>query len=526
VIPTWLKNFRFLTGKSLKATLFKNFIVLSMGLIFLTTLLLGVNEFISQKEALDSDLKIWGGFLSSSMQVSLAYDDKEEAARILKNLQSEKRIKGITLVNLDMDVFYQHGTERDLEFVRNLHKRVNIDQEYIEVEENGVSFLLRPIKYKDDLYGWVAIEINMDFFYKKLHKYLYLAISLILSFFVISWFLSRKAQVFVLKPLDEFSAEIERLHDGVLNGLDVEKHNIFWDLKEVDSLYHRFQSLFDLIELRNKEIREHNENLEKTVEARTRELDEERQKSAHSAKLVAMGQLASNISHEINNPLAIIKMCLRFVTKKLKKLEVEDPKITSNLENATNTVTRISGLVGNLKLLAIDSSQAEYEPTTLTDIIENLNSLIDMNPKKHLVDEIKYNLPEEEIHLHCKPPQIVQVLHSLITNSLESIEKKEIDAAMAEIKLNAEINSGLLEFSIVDNGVGVAKEIRPEIFKPFFTTKDSGQGTGLGLSMASTMIKGHEQQITFKSNSKETIFSFCINLADPESQVFDLDDAA
>lgn len=219
----------------------------------------------------------------------------------------------------------------------------------------------------------------------------------------------------------------------------------------------------------------------------------------HSEKLAAVGELASGVAHELNNPLTGIMGFTELLLQKEK-----DEKKKDVLTKMLNEAVRSAKIIQNL-LLFVRKSKEEDMPIEVNNMILNTLEL-----KAH---EFKVNDIIIIKKLAPAPPKIKGNYHQLqqvILNILNNAHASLLEANRAgkeiliETKLK-DINEGsqLIEISIKDNGLGIPPEHLSKIFNPFFTTKEPGKGTGLGLSVSYGIIKRHNGSIYAKSDLGE-----------------------
>ncbi len=219
----------------------------------------------------------------------------------------------------------------------------------------------------------------------------------------------------------------------------------------------------------------------------------------HSEKLAAVGELASGVAHELNNPLTGIMGFTELLLQKEK-----DEKKKDVLTKMLNEAVRSAKIIQNL-LLFVRKSKEEDMPIEVNNMILNTLEL-----KAH---EFKVNDIVIIKKLAPAPPKIKGNYHQLqqvILNILNNAHASLLEANRAgkeiliETKLK-DINEGsqLIEISIKDNGLGIPPENLSKIFNPFFTTKEPGKGTGLGLSVSYGIIKRHNGRIYAKSDLGE-----------------------
>lgn len=226
------------------------------------------------------------------------------------------------------------------------------------------------------------------------------------------------------------------------------------------------------------------------------------QKSAvvHAEKMGALGRMAGEIAHEINNPLAIIQGNSHLLTT--MELPAEARAIAATIEATT---TRISRVVKGMRALARDSRS---DPLQLAQAAAVLQDTLVLCHDRVTSAGVKLHTPEAEprLHLRCRSSEICQVLVNLLNNALDAVEGRP----GAWVRLELKEQGGYLEFSVTDNGPGIPKAIRARIQEPFFTTKEAGKGLGLGLSISRTIVENHGGKIWLDEASQHTRFAFTV----------------
>lgn len=231
----------------------------------------------------------------------------------------------------------------------------------------------------------------------------------------------------------------------------------------------------------------------------------EKLKMIKSAKMAVLGEMASGIAHEINNPLTIINS----KSSKLFKLlqASEHSNLSEDADKIIKMVKRISGIIKGLSAFSRDSSQDHFTKHTLQSIILSSLELCEERLKKHAIT-ITHSC-DSNIEIMCRPNEISQVLLNLFSNSFDAIEQldnKWIDVTTSII--NDKVN-----VTITDSGNGIPTDVVDKIMNPFFTTKEVGKGTGLGLSISKGIIENHKGRIYYNENSEHTCFVIELPLA-------------
>ncbi|CAM3818469.1 sensor histidine kinase [Rheinheimera salexigens] len=234
----------------------------------------------------------------------------------------------------------------------------------------------------------------------------------------------------------------------------------------------------------------------------------------HSEKLASLGQLAAGVAHEINNPIGYVASnlgCLKEYTDSLillirrmseilpidqshelkEKYEfdyiIEDlPTLIAQSEAG---LQRVIEIIRDLK----DFSHLEDAEFVEADLHSGIQSTLNIiaNELKYKAD-LKLNLADIPL-ISCIPSQINQVLLNFLLNAAQAIDKRGV------ITINTGFDDNWVWFSVEDNGSGIEKDQLEKIFQPFFTTKDKGQGTGLGLALSRSIVDKHQGILEVKS---------------------------
>ncbi len=211
-----------------------------------------------------------------------------------------------------------------------------------------------------------------------------------------------------------------------------------------------------------------------------------KQELKHSEKLAHMGQLSAGIAHELNNPLGVITMYSNIIMDELddNDQKKEDAKLI--VEQAERCKKIVSGLLNFAR-----KNKLKVQETDIVKLIENsLSSVI-------IPDNIEVNINSdlENPRMRIDNEQMIQVFTNL--------EKNAIEAMPGGGKLNICVTGkeDEVEIRVSDTGDGISEENKNKLFTPFFTTKEVGKGTGIGLPLVYGIIKMHNGKITVNSNA-------------------------
>lgn len=247
-------------------------------------------------------------------------------------------------------------------------------------------------------------------------------------------------------------------------------------------------------------LMELNQNLEDKVTQIDLSLEREKRAHLQAGKMATLGEVAVGIAHEINNPLTIIVSRLDNLEKNLSKKNMLLPEIEDSINKVNQTVERIVKIINGLRYFAY-SGEEKKKPVNLTKVISDSLELCQERLKKNDI-ELKIIRPEFDVEISAFDTQMIQVLLNLIINSLDAI--KNLNEKWIELEYR--VDDDLLRIVVRDSGHGLDSEIVSKIMNPFFTTKERGQGTGLGLSLSKSIIENHEGRLFYNPDSTNTEF--------------------
>ncbi len=206
-----------------------------------------------------------------------------------------------------------------------------------------------------------------------------------------------------------------------------------------------------------------------------------------SEKLAEVGRMSAGIAHEINNPLAVISYACQI----LEETETPSEQGRELLERIGLEVERLSQLTS--ELLAYSGRQEDRRaPTDLNETIDDVLTLLTYELKKHQVRVIKnFNeLPPPDVDAN----KFKQIFINLILNAIQAMESQ------GTIYITTSCTSEQLLISIADTGPGIPDHLKEQIFEPFFTNRQDGTGTGLGLYLCRKIITSYQGRLSVSDN--------------------------
>jgi two-component system NtrC family sensor kinase len=219
-----------------------------------------------------------------------------------------------------------------------------------------------------------------------------------------------------------------------------------------------------------------------------------------SERMAAMGQLVSGVAHELNNPLTSIAGLSEFLVER----PPESEPITSHLQVIREQADRASRIVRDLLTFARHGPE-ERGLVDVNEVAERSAALIGYEVGLHEIDlqlALDRSLPPVEGDRY----QVEQIVLNLLTNALHAVSARP-PGGPRFIRLETEAATPHVVLRVVDSGSGIPPELLPKIFEPFTTTKEAGQGIGLGLSIIYRIVHGHGGTIAATSDPDSTVFT-------------------
>lgn len=214
---------------------------------------------------------------------------------------------------------------------------------------------------------------------------------------------------------------------------------------------------------------------------------------ARQEKLALLGELSAGVAHEINSPLSGVLNCLSVVQERLGEISNTSEIVTLMKEG----LERVTFITERLLFLSREHVMRN-EWINVNKVIEESLPFVEYRLRKqqiYLEKTLDPNLPQIYADPHC----LSEVILNLFTNALDAINKGGKIGIFTR-KIRDDTNT--IQIIVEDNGCGIPKENLPRIFSPFFTTKEVGKGTGVGLTICKRIVEEHEGTIRVESQKE------------------------
>ena len=281
-------------------------------------------------------------------------------------------------------------------------------------------------------------------------------------------------------------------------------------------------------------LRLYTENLQQVVEQKTRELDRKHIQLIQSSKLATLGEMATGIAHEMNQPLSGIRTRAQLITKALERNIVDPERIMRTEHEIIQLVDRITRIIHHMRIFARQDQQ-RFAAFQVTQSIDGAMSLMGEQLRIHAIHVTKEIAPDLPL-IYGEPLQIEQVILNLLGNARDAMDargeqlREENDGEPVSYHKQLVLrvhpsDRGGLAIEIEDNGTGMSDSVRSKIFEPFYTTKPVGRGTGLGLSICYGILTNHGGSLEVESQSERgTIFRVLLPIHTGDVEELDVPD--
>jgi signal transduction histidine kinase len=225
----------------------------------------------------------------------------------------------------------------------------------------------------------------------------------------------------------------------------------------------------------------------------------------HLSRVSTMGQMASGLAHELNQPLAAILNYASVCQSQLQSGKTSSEKMLAAIEGVMNETRRAGAIISRLRSF-VRRQQPQSIPAHINELVQEALQLLEFELRHQNIRprlQLAVNLPQ----VMADPVQIEQVLVNLIYNALEAIDGSKTKSLSVQTSLREDGRS--LEVSLIDSGPGISPHDMERLFEPFFTTKP--RGLGMGLNISRTIIESHGGRLHAMPNAEQGM-RFCFTL--------------
>jgi len=231
-------------------------------------------------------------------------------------------------------------------------------------------------------------------------------------------------------------------------------------------------------------------------------------KLQRSARLATMGELASMMAHELNQPLTAINTYASGILNMMKSGKVESDELIPALDQMQKQAVRAATIIRSVHDFVVKRGPNRTQ-RQFSEVFNAVLPLIQMQAKTYLIS-LKFDVETALPDVLIDPISIEQVILNLTRNALHAMH--DLPMKQRVLHITASRKGNQVQVEVIDNGAGITEEVAERLFSPFFSTK--AEGMGMGLNICRTIIEFHGGQLNYLPNpSGGTIFSFTVPVA-------------
>ncbi|MEY4615259.1 MAG: hypothetical protein RJB66_219 [Pseudomonadota bacterium] len=242
-----------------------------------------------------------------------------------------------------------------------------------------------------------------------------------------------------------------------------------------------------------------------------RVISEQQARLAVASKFSGLGEMAANLTHEINNPLAAILGRCEMLLTNLERAELDKEYVRKSVETIEFTARRIEKIIRSMRSFSVARDGDPFEIKSLQSIVDETIDFVQQRFKDHGIDLLVNPIPPH-LELECRGTEVSQVLLNLFNNAFDAVRSYEEKWVKVEV---FSLGDSQIQIYVTDSGNGIDLEVAQRIFQPFFSTKEKQYGTGLGLSISKGLIEKHNGSIEIEHSFPKTRFVITLPLRQP-----------
>jgi two-component system NtrC family sensor kinase len=518
--------------------------VQTIVLLLLAFAALRVQESVLVKQTNVSALRL-SDMIRRATQRSMMLNRKEDVDAIIMSVGAEPGIDGLRVYNKVGEVMFSStpvdvGNKVDLRaeacvschpsgtLEKPLATPENLTRNFTDAKGEHVLGLITPIRNAPEcsnaachahppektILGVLDIKLSLAQVDRSIQEskeqYLLLSVGAVLLVALISGGFIRSV---VNSPVKRLVSGMREVSSGNLDSrLPASTNN------ELGVLARTFNEMSEELSRARHELTTWSGTLELKVKEKTADLERAHKEMVRVEKMASLGNLASSVAHELNNPLEGIVTFARLLMRRAGKSSMAQDEITpyvDDLRLVADEAMRCGNIVKNLLVFARQRG-ADFQKVGLAPVIERCVLLMNHHAKMHNVAlQASCDVPDP---VECDANQIQQVLIALMVNAIEAMgassDRQEGGALTLSVRKGE--SQDRVDILVADTGIGMSDETKAHIFEPFFTTKSEGKGVGLGLAVAYGIIQRHHGNLDVESvQGKGTTFTISLPFQQP-----------
>ncbi|MBF0595021.1 MAG: response regulator [Candidatus Omnitrophica bacterium] len=267
------------------------------------------------------------------------------------------------------------------------------------------------------------------------------------------------------------------------------------------------------IKITSEIIAKMNQELERRIDDRTKELSQTQAQLFQTSKLATLGEMSAGMAHEINQPLGGIALVCANIKKAMERGKFTEQMLVKDIADIEKSIQRITRVINHIRTFARQDTMKFLD----VDIVSTINSALTLLEEQLRLHEIEIVLDfQKDLPVILGEPfQLEQVWINFMSNARDSMDEKGAKIKDGRIPFEGpyykkltitvthDVENKCIRAAFADNGMGVSEENKKKIFEPFFTTKEVGKGSGLGLSITYGIVESHHGKLGVEGKEGE-----------------------
>ncbi len=356
--------------------------------------------------------------------------------------------------------------------------------------------------YSKEYLGKLQLYITKDFIVEKIkRKIVVFIISQFIKTFLLAWVFLLIFHYYLnhnLEQIINFTKNFD-LDARILNRLYIKRKDNEND--EINILEYEINRMLEKIYILNQQK-------DQKISDQEKELQVQRAMEINSARLNSLNDMLSGLSHEINNPMTVVSFSAKKIQELIESGELNSEKIAFFTKRISESSTRIKNILTSVQATTRGSDDDPFNIISVHDLINGVSETLITETSQFGID-LSIQFAHESVKnllINVKKVALYQILQNLVKNAAEAIKND----AHSEVSLIISSTENRLFFKVIDNGKGIPKHMQAKIFDPFYTTKEIGKGTGLGLTIAHRLTTLNNGILTLETEEPRT--TFIVNL--------------
>ncbi len=513
----------------------KVYTLLFLGIIFLTLIFTLIGASLQKKAILElfhSEAKsLVKSLLLIVTKETKVSNDKYILSFTKEYIDNTHKIKSVIIGKNNNEYLVIKGDSYKItQDISNSLKQMQSEKEnskivYSEILKQNVFNFSYPVK-NNNKYNWVHLSLDLKdyndkvaFLYK---QYTFLFIFFALFSFVISYYVAR---IFV-KPIVELNEKVSQVNS---DNLDLKIDEITDD--ELGELTKAFKSMITQLSISQKNLKQSQVELEKRVQERTVDLEkansslnekskelselnktldnkvkkeierreEQEQMLLQQSRLAAMGEMVGNIAHQWRQPLNALSIIIQNIDLSYRIGKLNEEFMKKSIDESLHLTTMMSKTIDDFRNFF--SPNKKKKNFLLHESLDSSLQLIGSTFKNYNI-KVERDI-QKDLKVFGFPNEFSQALLNILSNAKDALIEKRVLRPKVIVSLKQEGKYG--KISICDNAGGINDDIIVKIFEPYFTTKEQGKGTGIGLYMSKMIIEQNMKGKIFAKNIEKGV---------------------